>query len=50
MDYFFTDVLPFQKSEKIKELQSKGEFMSMTDDVVNAPAITTNSRCCTDDL
>ena len=38
MDGYFAEVLPDEKQEKVKELQSKGEYGAMTGDGVNDSA------------
>ena len=40
LDWYFAEVLPDQKQQKIQELQNKGEFVAMTWDWINdAPAL-----------
>jgi Cu2+-exporting ATPase len=40
MDGFFAEILPDEKQEKLKELQSKGAYVAMTGDGVNdSPAL-----------
>jgi Cu2+-exporting ATPase len=45
MDNFIAEVLPHQKLEKIKDLQTKGESFAMTGDGVNDAACIGSGRC-----